>query len=345
MLIRNPKHFFDLMSQPRISSYRRYFGTNLSDTEILGVYFWNENLCHSFFKVLNLIEITVRNKLHKSLSNYYYNFPKQRVDKRSQNPLVTNFVRTIGSAESCNWYESGLLEHKSLSKVLDKTHHPKFKTPLRKIPSPDDVIASLTLGFWCSLFDKNPSFIWDDILLSVFPNHRYSKSFIFVMRPPRQPLSNPWSINKNIKTLYNRFLLINDVRNRIAHHEPLWKVSEIYDEVYKDSQNKKGNVILSKSTNVNETLTSLNLILDRLEETLSWMDTLLAEDYCQSSELKNLRWMLSLDGFNSYRLNFITIGNGFTKSKFKKQLNSILAKQKVVYFNDNKNVYTLYRIT
>lgn len=343
MLITDPKNFFELMSQPRIGSYRKYFGHHLLDQEILGIYLWNECLCSSFFKILNLIEITSRNKFHKALSLHYFDSQKLRIAKRFNPASIP--VQTIGSRISCNWYECALLADKSLSKILDKTHHPKFKTPLRKLPSPDDVIASLTLGFWCALVEKNPQFDWDDILLDVFPNHRYSKSFIFATRPPKQPLSNPWCSSKNTKNLYNRLMLINNVRNRIAHHEPLWKFFEIYDENYIDAELCKGNVLLPKSSNINETFQSLNLVLDRFQDTLSWMDTKLGEDYAKSSDARHLRWLLSPNGFDAYKYNGSNKGKHISKAIFKRKLSSLILNKNIFYFKDKNNIYALHRVT
>lgn len=79
----------------------------------------------------------------------------------------------------------------SLNKMVNYTH-PKL-------------LASLDFGFWRYLYAQPQFFAGGQILLKVFPS---------------KPKSTP-AIQYNHTHIFNQLKLINDFRNRIAHHEPI----------------------------------------------------------------------------------------------------------------------------
>jgi hypothetical protein len=75
----------------------------------------------------------------------------------------------------------------------------------KKIQTHDDILAQLGFGFWCSFFQpKYDPILWHrkDALKNMFPN---------LSRIDR----------KRIK-IEKKILKIKHIRNRIAHHEPIW---------------------------------------------------------------------------------------------------------------------------
>jgi hypothetical protein len=118
-----------------------------------------------------------------------------------------NMDRVIKKYYSENWLKkipqnliiSGEDEHK-INKIISK-----IKKEFRREPSHDDIVAQMTFGFWCSFFHrKYDPLIWHrkDALKIIFPH---------ISR-----------VQRTRSALESRIFIIKEVRNRIAHHEPVW---------------------------------------------------------------------------------------------------------------------------
>ncbi|MFT4929776.1 MAG: hypothetical protein ACI8WB_005911, partial [Phenylobacterium sp.] len=108
------EYLLDALSQPRMSSYRSFFGTNLSNKQIYGSYLWNEALSLEFFRVLTLVEIILRNRIHSVLSHHYFYTQKEVVTSNRSRRWIFQNTATIGHIDSCNWYQTQLLSIRSL---------------------------------------------------------------------------------------------------------------------------------------------------------------------------------------------------------------------------------------
>ncbi len=86
MRISDSVAFFNSISHSRINSYKNYFGSHLSSEELIACYQWNETVSVTFFKVINLIEIILRNRFHLTLSNHFYNIQKEQVISKYSSP-------------------------------------------------------------------------------------------------------------------------------------------------------------------------------------------------------------------------------------------------------------------
>lgn len=78
---------------------------------------------------------------------------------------------------------------------------------LPKLPAytHNKLLASFDFGFWRYLFAQPQFFAGGQSLLKIFPS---------------KPTSTP-AIQYNHTYIFNQLKLINDLRNRIAHHEPI----------------------------------------------------------------------------------------------------------------------------
>lgn len=97
-----------------------------------------------------------------------------------------------------DWLNDKLLHEKEINKVLEarkKLHnHQKSVTH-------DKTIAELNFGFWLSLFQRNyHKALWEAGLYKCFPNYEGKRSEI-----------------------YQTLEILVRLRNRIAHHEPIFK--------------------------------------------------------------------------------------------------------------------------
>ena len=110
---------------------------------------------------------------------------------------------------------------------------------------------------------------WGDILVDVVPGHR--------MRLPTQ-----WKQAER-DALFARLDLCNEVRNRIAHHEPIWKLGPLMQEARARSGVTPVIVAPAPTTPV-EAVDRLALYYDRMVELLKWLSPDVAAAYrgCES---------------------------------------------------------------
>lgn len=98
-------------------------------------------------------------------------------------------------------------DKEKINKIASKIRRENTREALH-----DDIVAQMTFGFWCAFFHrKYDTLIWHrkDALKSIFPSLERS--------------------NRTRSYIEERILKIKEVRNRIAHHEPVWnhKVSVV----------------------------------------------------------------------------------------------------------------------
>ncbi len=81
-------------------------------------------------------------------------------------------------------------------------------------PTADDYMAEISLGFWVGLFDHGrphdrmqdyDKVFWQPYLHKVFPNREGAKR----------------------RTIHGDLSAIRNFRNRVAHHEPIWKTNHV----------------------------------------------------------------------------------------------------------------------
>ena len=75
-------------------------------------------------------------------------------------------------------------------------------------PTPGEIVAALTFDFWANLFRNDYDWLWSDVglLRAAFPNLQAPYDWRYVQ---------------------NRARRVNALRNRIAHHEPIWNRADL----------------------------------------------------------------------------------------------------------------------
>lgn len=245
--------FVQALSHARLSNYRSFFGA-ADDAQALGVYQWNTELSVELFRTIKLVEIVLRNQFHRAMSVRY---------------------GTVGAAASKDWYAHVVLGPQSRSKISDITHykHGHRLLPRMPAPSPDDVVSGLTFGFWPHLLDlkrdiHNRAVDWGTILADVLPGHR-------------QRQATYWAKLKHRDALFARLDLCNKLRNRIAHHEPIWKLGVLMSEG-RPRHGSPLSVIAPSPTTPADALVRLRLLYDRVVELLSWLSPAVATRHTAS---------------------------------------------------------------
>lgn len=195
MLDNHQNHLVHFLAPARIARYRSFLKLS-SNEEVYRAYAWNYAISAMVFPLLGCVEMHLRDSIHRVMSQKY---------------VSAGFAGHHGYP----WYDDSLVMHYpftgdakgSIDAILcDK------KTKLRKAPQPttDDVIASLTFGFWTNFFRTLSPVMAPQIIPKVFPNH---------------PILNPnqWGKKDKRHQLGLHLQVANRFRNRVAHHEPLFK--------------------------------------------------------------------------------------------------------------------------
>ena len=177
---------------PRLAPYRSFFGC-ATDEQVLGAYFWGQAIGGAFLPTLGMYEVTLRNAIHRAASRY----------------------SSKGASESHPWYDTTRTD---ALRIRGKTHDKvaellySGQPPLRRVsqPAPDVVVASLSFGFWPSVLAGLSKPEQTRIMTDAVPGH---------------PKSHPrhWGVQSNVDALIDKLKGIQDLRNAVAHHEPIWK--------------------------------------------------------------------------------------------------------------------------
>lgn len=187
------------LSQPRFESYLRATGYRREYAAQL--YLWDRELSAAFFVDIALLEVALRNSLDRALV--------QRYGKAWHEQSRTLFNDRV---------------YRDFEKIWERL---KLGTAGDSEQARGRLIAGATFGTWTNMLDagtqpvfRGPStgllslidheIIWDRAtLLMAFPGSRK----IMAREQPGKPLNRGW-VHAQVK-------LVHQLRNRVAHHEPL----------------------------------------------------------------------------------------------------------------------------
>lgn len=180
------------ISAARLNTYRTFF-TPTDDTALLGAYLWNKDVASSFFPLLQILEVSLRNAIHNEAQSIIgpFWFDNIAVKKNRNNPALNR----------------AYTQH--FRKIADVRADIQ-RTLLISTPTEDGIISSVTFGFWTNLFspvfdvNRNPRALWPQLLKPVFPN-----------------VAKGYLQRHDIQT---KLLTLKTFRNKAFHHEPVWNI-------------------------------------------------------------------------------------------------------------------------
>lgn len=175
----NYNYLEHLISKPRLDRYLRACGNSKARSRKL--YHANLRIAQSFYPVLNLFEVILRNSIQHRLSIHFADPNWIRTQKQG-------FMSDPGLRTS-NYYLRAQVQ-KAERKLTRK------RMPL----TPDRIIAEQTLGFWTSFFENH--------------HYRLVKGSVIHCFPNKPPAVNRSSISTKLQ-------VIRDFRNRVYHNEPI----------------------------------------------------------------------------------------------------------------------------
>lgn len=157
-----------LVSEQRLSTYYKMFKGDKN--KALEYYQLNIQIAQSLYPMLLYTEVSLRNLIHSSCSIYFKND---------------------------HWFDLCDGQKERISRI--ELNIRKKKNYVTEI-LPDAIIAELTFGFWCSLFNKNNArYFWKPL----------KRSFPYLDR----------TLNRERLSL--KLNHIRRLRNRISHYEPI----------------------------------------------------------------------------------------------------------------------------
>ncbi|WP_420994917.1 hypothetical protein ACKI2N_020810 [Cupriavidus sp. 30B13] len=179
------------IGKPRLESYRIFFAC-ASDTEVLGAYLWGQAIAGAFIPLVSSYEIVMRNAIHRRASLF----------------------SSKGATDSHPWYDYARKDAlptrgKSRDKIAALLCE---RTGVRKSvqPAPDQVVATLSFGFWPNFLEGLGKREQPRLLTDIFAHHPHST--------PKH-----WGQETRVQQLIGALKSIQDLRNHIAHYEPIWK--------------------------------------------------------------------------------------------------------------------------
>jgi Abi-like protein len=261
----SPHIFEAIVSKPRLDSYKGYFHVKSTD-EAIGLYMWNLELATCFGSLLSLFEIALRNNIHSAMSHFY----------------------TRGGSVSDHWYDkiSASLKPETLSKIAEVRYQGPHKARVLRnpAPGPDEIVSRVSFGFWpgiLSVIDKRYA---AQIFPKIFPNH------------PMNANASNWQIDRHRKHALSFIYELNQFRNRIAHHEPLWKFAAVMDTSVRPPR-----VLVPASSCYADSEARMQRLLGFFDAAVSALNQDFYLDLLQSSWRVRLNYLLSARGFMRYK--------------------------------------------
>lgn len=177
-------------STPRINAYRTVMNCS-NDKECLALYLAMMDISSSMLSLLHILETVFRNRLDREIVSLV---------KAKALPLRKG-------TSTREWYSS--ITFFPNGSHSENTSHRKVLKVVKEASSPDDVISRLDFGYWVYL---------------LAPRHENPLSPLhYIWQPgiPSKVFTNPRG--KTIRDFFNDFRKAGDMRNRLCHHEPMWK--------------------------------------------------------------------------------------------------------------------------
>lgn len=210
--------FLDLeanISQPRLRTYTQLAGS--TDTvKLIGAYQWNKRVASALYPILQCLEVTLRNAVHTNATQHF-NTPDwfDKITKLAGNDMFLADMKKNPYKQN-KFYRNGVStgSRKGL-KIWTSYHENMLKQAKDKLTrsgkksTADSVVAELMLGFWVGIFESNYNDIqtkdrlWPHLEGIVFPNLKPSDRVHSKIHAKLEP--------------------IQKLRNRLSHHEPVWK--------------------------------------------------------------------------------------------------------------------------
>lgn len=173
--------FEDLISSERMQRYLD--ACNSNTRKAMTLYRYNIRLSQELLAVVGCFEVTIRNKINNQLANQY------------GNDWLRDFILPNGNFNS----DPRVAKTK---RIIEKAYNGLVRN---NTYSHDKLLSEMEFGIWKYMFSNVQYSLTGQTLLNIFPNRPSST--------PNQQYDNSY--------IFRELDYINNLRNRIAHHEPV----------------------------------------------------------------------------------------------------------------------------
>lgn len=272
------------ISNTRLSTYTSILKIN-DPNQVIRAYYWNIALCSAIYPLLHTLEITFRNALDHSVRSHHQppttTFPSYNGDTYWFEKIVQSIqdrkISKMRADKKKFWINSS---GKRLKFSTSESHIIRARSDLLKEsrhPSAGDLLSRVPFGFWTTLLEKdyeditNKHLLWPNLTQYVFPNA---------------------PANTSRSDIEERFRIIRELRNRLSHHEPVWKLYA-----------RKPNGDLDYSAPIYGLNAIISLIIkqyDSILEIIKWMSSDAYQSFISAKMNIEFNKLCSQDGFYAY---------------------------------------------
>lgn len=174
------------LSIPRVSVYTN-LGLKPDSKELIDAYFALQEMSSHFFVPIQMLEVCLRNSIYHSLCT---KFPFADHGKLWHDLLPIS------------------QEGRRILKVAKDKSSENARRKGGANYTQDDLVSNIMLGFWVHMLEpihadpkSNPHHFWQSEIDNVFPGRN----------------------GKSLKSIFPELKRVNVYRNRLYHHEPVWK--------------------------------------------------------------------------------------------------------------------------
>jgi hypothetical protein len=195
-----------IITEERLKSYKSVFEVK-SDLELVGVYLWNLNACANLYPLLNHVEITIRNLVDQALTQHLGRFWWSAATLPYKSFVAGGPVPDVVKSIRGNF--------KSATKTVEREKRDRYGVHAH-FPTHDEIVAGTEFSTWEYIFDREfmtRGSVWPLLLGSV--------------------LKGSWPYTKAGKTIdavRRDIETVRRFRNRLSHHEPVWKMFAVLNE-------------------------------------------------------------------------------------------------------------------
>ncbi|HEI6857229.1 TPA: Abi family protein [Yersinia enterocolitica] len=284
------------ISTERLDIYEQHL--KIEAHQVLAAYHWNKALAGAMLPVMQCLEVTLRNAIDMAilshpptganglwLTDHNWIFSLPRYMGKKANPKLSKRYKMARKATDPQDNHGVLLDqygHRVIArKVREETLVDQARDTIvseGKIITPARVIAGMNFGFWTTLLshkyeDKaSKSLLWPNLETVVFPH-----------------LPEGYSM-ADIRQDFHR---IRALRNRLSHHEALWKFH--YDDPATGLPDYGQPVY-----GVQASCSLLRKHYDDMLEMIGWMSPDRKANFLNHSAHLRFYALCSVDGLNSY---------------------------------------------
>lgn len=285
----------DFITTERLKIYRKYL--KVKPSQVMAAYHWNKALAGALLPVIQCLEVTLRNALNIAIQayppagakglwdtgpNWVTSLPKYMGDTNIKPQERYQLARNKTDKQDAAGFKLDKWNNRILNRTLTEE---KLVAQAQsqigkegKKPTPDRIIAGLTFGFWTTLL--TPTYedthgyrlLWPTLTGHVFPNA-------------------PAGYTRN--EICNVMLQIKELRNRLSHHEAVWKFHQ-KDPATGKTDYKKPVYGAAASCSL------LRKHYDDILDIIGWMSPASKANFLDHSASLRFHALCSVDGLNSY---------------------------------------------